>query len=689
MKNSFLVILISLFLGFGCNGNDEVVPRTNPRFSVTYVQEISDSGAEFMANVFEFGSDEIKEYGFVYSLGSNPKLGDGEEVKRQGKPSSPFKLIGSHSMVKGKIYYVAAFIKTDKSTIYSASMSFVSQGSEGFIFEKIEGGPEVYYGDTLTVFGEKFSSKLSNYEVKVNGALATVLLVDESSFTVIIPDVLGFGYGYDYDGKLAISIKILDKSLDVFPDIKFYDPIIYPSDKEFRYEENFYLSGKYLRDENVIVNYFGENQNALGFQIVSVSDTLLVFRPPGNFESLKPELQITLRGKLYAAKESIKIKRTEITKGQQLKAGSIYSHLIIKGDNFNTLNPYDNFFISDVDDYEFHVYEVTPNEIKVYAQTERAVPNPRFFKLWAINSGVKSENFATVENTDASLAYMPTNNFPFDAAADGRSVNWREKAVWILEGKITEVDPKTNSGKVLKTVDLNGQNIASSFALIHQDKIYFAGQNEVLDNTPGIFYSYDLVSGALTELPTIPSKASTPRSVFVSGGYLYFGAGYYKDAGNIQKTAEGYKFNLASKTWSPWDKKFSELEVWDFETTFTHQGDVYGLVNEIVNSSFIATHLMRFDNGIEDWVELAKFPYLGYANGNVAMPIGDMVYIFMGGDLHRLSMDSFQLIKIDNISVSDRSYGEPPFIFVSENKLYTSSYRDYVVYQIDPAYIKQ
>ena len=689
MKKSWIAVLISLISFISCNENDEVIPRSNPRFSVTFVQEINASGVEFIANVYDFGSDAIEEYGFVFSRENQPRLGSGEVVKASGKPKSSFKLIGDHSMRKGETYYVVAFIKTDKSTVYSQPMVFISQGSEGFIFEKIEGGPEVYYGDTLSVIGDNFSTNVSNYEVKVNGASARIITNDDRSFQIIIPEDLGFGYTYDYDGKLVLNIKILDKTLEVFPDIQFYDPIIYPSDKEFRYDENFYIKGKYLRDNNLRITIADFPYNTSVLPLVSVSDTLLIFKPEANFKTLNPKFDLFLRGKSYEINESISIMRTELLPGQKLKSGSIYPHLNIQGTNFNSVYSSDNVFVSDVEEFQFYIGgEVTYSEAKISVQSN-SVPNPRFFNIWAMNGGIRSENSVSVENTDPSLAYMRTYNFPFNVSSPGRSVNWRDKGIWLLDGKIVEVDPQTKTGRILKTVDLGQGNIASSFAVIHQDKVYFAGGNEVIANSSGNFYSYDLLSGILTVLPKIPSKSSTPRAVFVSGGYLYFGGGYYRDGLDIQIVKEGYRFNLNSKTWDTWNKVFPLLEVWDFETSFTYNGNVYGLVNEIANSDYRATRLMKYDNGIADWVELAKYPFLGIANGNVVMPLGDAVYAFLGNTLYKIDMKSYSRTVIQGVSPEDNFYGQPVYVFVSKDKIYTSSINEKVLYQLDPAYFRE
>ncbi|REG84476.1 Kelch repeat-containing protein [Algoriphagus antarcticus] len=686
MKNYFLILLVGSALFFGCNENDEVVPRTNPRFSVTYVQEISATGAEFFANIYYLGSDEILEYGFVYSKESEPRIGAGEIVKAEGQPADSFKLVGDHSMIKGQRYNVVAFISTSKTTTYSQSISFTSQGSEGFLFERLTGGPEVYYGDTLTVYGDKLSTNLANYEVRVNAGISRVIDLQKDSFKIIIPEDLGFGYTYDYDGKIVVNIKILDKSLEIFPDVKFYDPIFYDYEKELKYEDNFYLKGKYLRDGNTRLSY--SNQY---LEVVSSSDTLIVFKPNANFETLQPVFMIYMRGKAYEVNNVVRIERTELLPNQQLKMGTIYSHLVIKGTNFNSVNPYNNMFVSDTDaqEQQFYMQESTSTEARLEVNNSYLIPNPRFFKVYSNNGGVRSTNFVSVENTEPMLVYMRMHAFPFNVASDGRSVSWRGKGIWLGDGKISEIDPVKKSGKILKNVDINQGNIASSFAVVHQDVLYFAGKDQAISNTPGRFYSYDLNSGLLKELAAIPSKASTPRALFVSGGNLYFGGGFYIDEVDVQKVSEGYKFNLATKTWSSWSKVFPTSDYYDFETTFVHKEQVFGLVNEIVGSDVRATRLMRFDGVSEDWVELANYPYLSYSNGNASFSIGENVYVFLNGTLHLIDMRTYVRKQLDDVSFYDRGYSGPPLLFLSDQKIYYASYNDYVLNEIDPNYFRE
>ncbi|MFC5624424.1 hypothetical protein [Algoriphagus winogradskyi] len=127
MKSGLLFLLIFSLLFFSCNDKENVLPRTNPRFSTPSVQVINQSEVEFIAQVYDYGSDEIIEYGFVFNNRSQLEIGKDQVVKGSGRPEKSFRLVSNHSFEISKTYYVVAFIKTNKSVIYSQAIPFNSK----------------------------------------------------------------------------------------------------------------------------------------------------------------------------------------------------------------------------------------------------------------------------------------------------------------------------------------------------------------------------------------------------------------------------------------------------------------------------------------------------------------------------------------------------------------------------------
>lgn len=685
MKNVLYLLAFVAMIFSACEKN-EVAPRTNPRFSVTLIQEISKDGAIFQAEMIDYGNDEILEYGFTFSEFETPRIGSSEAVSKPGRPERIFQMIADYGLRKGRTYFVSAFIKTSQGVVYSESTEFRSEGSKGFEFEKIEGGTQVYFEDSLTVFGQRLSTSPGDYSVKVNGVQARVVNIQEESFKVIIPRGIAFE---PYDTKqvgLVLDITIADVKLELRTEITFYEPEFYQNSKEFKYSENFFLKGKYLRGDDAWIRSMEANSYG-DLPIVSMTDTLVVFGQPDMISTLNPGILFYLRGKLHTLEGYTKIQKSEIDPNQKVQIGT-HVPFKITGNNFIVNNPRQNVLISDYPGMDFSISGATSTELEMNIYSYYAVPNPRFFTVYLNNANERSTNGFQVENTAPFLAFKTLYAFPFNPSKSGRSLNWRDKGIWLVDGKITEVDPKTGVGKILKRVDFDQGNIASSFAVIKNDRIYFAGKSFAVDGVPSDFYTYDLISGVLKKLPDIPSKATTPKSAFIDGDYLYFGGGFYRDYDNKQ-VEESYRFNLNTEKWEPWAKIYKKLAMWDFETTFNYNGEVYGLVNEISDAEeYVATKLMRFNRSKLDWDELTRYPYLGFANGNVAMPIGNKVYAFIKQQAYEIDMSTYKYRKIQDVGVEDGFYEVPPLIFTSGGKMYCNQKGEFILYEFDPNYFK-
>ena len=79
-----------------------------------------------MANVFDYGSDEIIEYGFIFNSRSQLDIEKDEVVKESGSPGKSFTLMSNYSLDQSKTYYVKVFIRTNKAVVYSDVISFKS-----------------------------------------------------------------------------------------------------------------------------------------------------------------------------------------------------------------------------------------------------------------------------------------------------------------------------------------------------------------------------------------------------------------------------------------------------------------------------------------------------------------------------------------------------------------------------------
>ncbi|EMS35206.1 hypothetical protein C943_02281 [Mariniradius saccharolyticus AK6] len=119
------IILFVLFLS-AC-AEVELAPRKNPRLSAATVQKIDPVSVRFAAKVYDYGTQEVVEYGFVYNDKPTPRVGDGITISRAGKPDDFFELETAHTMVPGRKYLLVAFMRTTNGITYSGIVEFVNQ----------------------------------------------------------------------------------------------------------------------------------------------------------------------------------------------------------------------------------------------------------------------------------------------------------------------------------------------------------------------------------------------------------------------------------------------------------------------------------------------------------------------------------------------------------------------------------
>ncbi|WP_332911205.1 hypothetical protein [Algoriphagus boritolerans] len=253
-------------------------PRTNPRFSVTIIQEISASGVQFGADIYDYGNEEILEYGFVYTQSTGaPNLNQDDYVGAQGRPEAHFELVGNHSMTLGKKYYVSAFLRTSTSLVFFRSHGICKQGSEGFIINSIE-WPEVIYRDqNLVVKGRRFSRQQANYKVKLGQFDLYPNLVDSTTVLLPLPEgLLTQTTGQDLEMELRIEIS--EKVYTEKRVLKFQEPEFEKQEvQKINLDDEVVIKGDYLNVgfykiliENVGMIEENASKNALSFFLTKI-----------------------------------------------------------------------------------------------------------------------------------------------------------------------------------------------------------------------------------------------------------------------------------------------------------------------------------------------------------------------------------------------------------------------------------
>lgn len=661
MKNYFY-LFCSLFL-IACE-KEEIKPRTNPQFSVAFIQDIDETGVEFAANIYDYGSDEILEYGFVYDGTSTPRVEYSETLKQEGMPDTFFSMKAVHTLIKGKRYNVAAYIKTKKRTVYSAMLPFTSEGSTGFIYEKIDMPEPLYFGDTVTVWGSNMSRDPSFYQFQIQGVAAKVIEVNERNFKVILPALFDFPAD---DFPLNIEVRVVDKIFKITQKVEFKSPIFIIEPTNFDYVDTLTIRGELLDSKEVLLQYVDANSSH-NIIPISVSGEKVVFKPKVRFTSLEPKFILTIRGKSYSF-NNFKINPTELIAGQEFNQ----SHNSTVSIEVNNPNPYypdiHSLYLPGAEDKLLYPSKVDKNFISYKLNQYVDVIYPRRYNLGMITYNYKSKENIAVNLTDAAVKFLRAPLFnPY-----GRSISYKGKGYIFVFSDILVMDPVVK--KVEKLISLypnSYHSLSYLFLKIHPSGKMYMGGFDRDGNDFAVMRSFDPHTNTVEFLGRIPAKFQLPRAVYITDRYLYYeGTSYYTN----EHVDERYRYDLQTGEWQLLNETNSFHNDRSDWYTFSYESKLYSFRREPSTGNH---QLQLFDPSTERWLVLYTYPYTG-----IIMEIftwGDYVFYNDGSGKYRVNMRNWKREKVTNIA--------PIFTnlmsFQSGNKIYHYTYPFF--YEYDPEF---
>ncbi|MEB2776973.1 hypothetical protein SYJ56_16775 [Algoriphagus sp. D3-2-R+10] len=679
MKLRLIIAAILVTFLTSCEEN-EVVPRTNPRFSVTLVQDISEGGAEFRAKMQDFGSDDITEYGFVYSESKNPKFGFADYVSNSGTPEEYFTLSATYGLIEGKTYYVAAFLRTTIGIVYSEPTEFLSQGSDGFIFERLELSQPVYYGDTIVVYGKNLSANHQNYEVRVNESPAFVTGFSKESFKIVIPNWIAIDRVDDQFIRLNINITIAGKNLQINENVNFVEPQFSSSPlQDVYYQQEVVIKGDFLTSDQVHVRMKTESGGGWPLPVTNYGEKEITFLARmNNYILANGSLSVEVRGKEYPLMDVFRIKGSELLPNQQFR-GSSYDYFEIKGEHF--IEEYGaNEFVTDIPGVGVYT-EHASNDV-VVVSFGRAITK-RTIKVYADNFGQKSANYAEFQFTDPNLRFM---DMP-ERFVDYRNIQETGVSVegvgyFFLERSVYRINPASREIEIVATAPEGVYNLAGGFSFYSiNGKIYLGAiSNSASQNS---FWEFDPKTNQLKQLANNPSAANKPKLVYSSSTHLYFEGGYKYTSGGYVWDPGVYKYSFAMNNWEKLSREFVNDQYTKLFRTFRYDGQIYTIMD---NTGSIYPEIRRFNQTTEDWESFTELGhYGGITVANQIFVIGDWVYSFYPEEVSAFNMAT-KSTKIwqHGINVSYFSWN---YSFQSDNKIY--AYSDRSLYEFDPEYFDQ
>ncbi|SEG01273.1 Kelch repeat-containing protein [Algoriphagus boritolerans] len=641
-------------------------PRTNPRFSVTIIQEISASGVQFGADIYDYGNEEILEYGFVYTQSTGaPNLNQDDYVGAQGRPEAHFELVGNHSMTLGKKYYVSAFLRTSTSLVFSEAMEFVSQGSEGFIINSIE-WPEVIYRDqNLVVKGRRFSRQQANYKVKLGQFDLYPNLVDSTTVLLPLPEgLLTQTTGQDLEMELRIEIS--EKVYTEKRVLKFQEPEFEKQEvQKINLDDEVVIKGDYLN-----VGFYKILIENVGMIEENASKNALSFFPyeDKNFENSdksNPNISVIVRGKTYQLGEVFDLNPSKV---DQEEIVIDQDYVVIPGSNFNYKNLNANQIYDEANrPINFILDEVTASSLKLYARG--ATFPKRDFKARVNNFGKFSNEFL-IKLEYPSINLQTKNRLlvnTYFARGQANETGYVLTDLGVIEESLTD----GFSNKVIASLPELETNIFGRIStFVGNDFLYGGGIAYQTGKINPLFY-FSTESKTWKKMANLPNgNGSFRRSYPVQDGYIFEWGMKFDPINNSEENQERWRYSKSQDSWTQLtDSTLPEGRTY---LIYNWKGKTYAIFQ--ANMSSYGEFQELTGNGT--WQTVGKIDnYIGTTFSNPII-IENKLYLFQNGsELYEINLDTFQVknsyFGVGNITYYSAFVLGKSIIVLSSNSLAT------------------
>lgn len=689
MKAIFKFFILIAFGGLISCEAESLEPRKNPRFSIAFVQELNLSGAEFAATVYEFGDEEILEYGFVYGKTNKPRIENSDYISREGKPSFQYSIKATHSMVSGEKYYVSAYMRTPTSYVYSEPVEFESRGSSGFIYQGIYIPDEVYFNDTITVFATDLSKIYNNYTVTVESERAKVVEIGEDYFKFLMP------YGIEFKDKLVsdnimnFHFTVASKTMELNAPFNFKKPQfnIIPNQK-VNYDDRVFIEGDFMESMGEFqIFYVGDNFLRRPLSGTLNSKTRISFIPSVNFRVAKPNVEVVIRGESYIIENSFELNPTEFLPGQEFSVKT--SQLI--GAKVLNKNIYDfkfNEIVTADKKKPLELISSPSDEVRFVMRMQEGLS--RVNQLYLDNFGELSKSYITVHITDPIFmnAKIPERFFNTQRLQGGRGVSANGKGYFFAGKEVYRFDPVNQTFVfVSQSHAPNVFKAAELFALRAPNGLIYTGSDNMANNTkPLDFFEFDPTTEKYTTLPKIPSTAISPLAVYATGKYLYYDGGFeFLEGVGLKPSNERWRYDFLTKNWEKVEDNGFEMGTNRRRyATFYYKSKLLMLAYDVTKNS--NTKLLEFDEYSQNWIFKRDLDFAENPSSNEIFVFEDTAYAIFPNGFVSIDLINYQTTLHNFIDRNTINNNFHPLQSVSVNgRIYIYNGKD-MIFEISPEF---
>lgn len=594
-----IVALASLILLAACEKEPESL-RDYPGIRTLKVENRSEGGVVFYAEIIHREGIPIKEYGFAWDTIQNLTLEKSDRRSMNGMINGEtYSAFVPTSFVEDLDYYVRAYLKSEDYLVYGNYVPFTVKNSTSASISSFF-PTSGYRGDTITILGEHFS--YLNTQVSFGSASAELISQSDSMVRVLVPACL-------QEELSRISVTIAGKTVSSRDEFQMIPTMI----------TSFYPE---IGSENDLIEIHGEGFNSqimevrLGNGILAeilaiTPGTITVQLPEKVGESGANPIQMSNGCTTISSSSDFLLEGAQINEFSHQSGILGVSVISATGSNFS-LRPDDYTMIVNGAEVELYMKDLNENQVSFYLPGTvqpgkyqislkvdgKAYIHPfefEFISPWSRKSDMPVEHFGTYGST-----FVLGENIYF---ANG--IEHLDTDFWMF-------DPSRNYWE--RKSDIPGPSYSKRIAFTINGIGYLGtGKYHSSVSASCEFYTYDPESDTWQFIGFMDSTE-------YNGGYF----------GSIAFSTEekGYLFGGAAQ--GDW-KIYSETKYWEFTPQINQWqslGDFYGfeeisqLVSPagfIINNKFYmgvgriwndeyTTKFWEYDPITDHWREISEFP---------------------------------------------------------------------------------
>jgi len=618
MNKKVIILVLMLIVLFSCNKDNEFDYSLIQTGDVT---NIDSTGATFHARISDLSNSNILNYGFVWSIESNPEIQNSEKYLISGEPSVGTISEKISTTLKDNVtYYVRAFMQNDNYITYGKEVTFTSLGSSApTISDFFPNTGNI--NDTLYIVGRNFSYITDNNKVYIDNFQSNVIYSVQDTLIVIIPNKLNIQ-------SSTISVSIFGNETKSTEKFNLIPPIL----NDFENKAGTFGSQITISGNNFLSNpsSLKVNFDAYKAKINKISNTSLTVIVPDSLNVRRCNIEVLMNNLRATSIDSFKLESlvlndfspTSILTGEKI---------ILTGNNFSPI-PENN--IIQIGGIPAKVVNASLNELEVVVPLQDKGIYPER------NVSIAVDVIGDKKNFDETLLindkWFRLSDAPISANGSGYSSEYtlancfvsNNKAFIGLNNKSEFWGYDPIQDKWEKLSDFPGTPRWYGTGFVIDDNIYFgtgSGNGEDLKD----WWKYDISLNSWTQKSNFSGEKRTGAVAFQVGNSGYLGTGFLW---NVSYYDHGYtdfwKYSSTNDSWSLVTNypMFENFGMW-WGIALANNTEAYMGLGNVTISGDYEKWMYRYEPSSNSWYRIANYPYADVNNAAIGFELGGDIYI--------------------------------------------------------------